>query len=627
MLRALYEYAQRHDLALPPGYVNKTVKAYISLSSTDPNEVGIWIDETPVPAPDIGSLAQGPGKSNVLLEKRSVVVPEEETVKSRFFLDALKEASGYDPALGACVRALETPETAAAIRSGLDRHKVKLSDRVSFMVDLRPIVKSEKILPWWKEFRRRLEGRDKGAGTLCLITGEPTTPMRTTPSVQGLLPVGGHSSGDSLIGFDKKAFCSYDLKQAANAPVSEEAMSSVKLALDDLLKDAPILAGMKFVHWYGGEVPADPILMEDFDLFAGSGIDWADDPEDTKEDEKDEAEARREAVRRERDARVQADALVESVRSGEHTVLDAGIRYHILLLSGVGGRIMIRRYETGDYGGLVERLDQWRKDLRLTGPGGTGLLRPCKLFARLIRLVGYRKNDRKASDRVRDELPGLTAVAIHAILTGGPLPDAVAARALAYIRSQMLTGDDDERHLRIPDPRACQWLKVWLIRNEKEDLMEEYDMESRSVPYHCGGLMALFAQIQHLAMPDVNASVIERYYASAIQTPALVIGQLSRMSNHHLEMIDNGWLADLYREKLREVSAAIGQDTLPETLGLKEQSSFAMGYYQMGAKLSKEYRERVAAKKAREAQAAQGQDRKEGPTAEDEAGQMRMDQV
>ena len=35
-------------------------------------------------------------------------------------------------------------------------------------------------------------------------------------------------------------------------------------------------------------------------------------------------------------------------------------------------------------------------------------------------------------------------------------------------------------------------------------------------------------------MKDVNASIIDRYYASAIQTPALVLGQLSKLSNHHL---------------------------------------------------------------------------------------------
>lgn len=44
-------------------------------------------------------------------------------------------------------------------------------------------------------------------------------------------------------------------------------------------------------------------------------------------------------------------------------------------------------------------------------------------------------------------------------------------------------------------------------------------------------------------MPDVNAGIVERYYASAIQMPALAIGQLSRHSNYHLEKMENKWLA------------------------------------------------------------------------------------
>src|SRR5699024_3211382 len=89
--------------------------------------------------------------------------------------------------------------------------------------------------------------------------------------------VGGHARGDALICFDKDAFCSYGLKQAANAPVSEEAFAGVKAALDDLLADAPILAGMEFVHWYDRplEEEEDPLGQ----IFTGVLID-----EDTEED-------------------------------------------------------------------------------------------------------------------------------------------------------------------------------------------------------------------------------------------------------------------------------------------------------------------------------------------------------
>lgn len=134
--------------------------------------------------------------------------------------------------------------------------------------------------------------------------------------------------------------------------------------------------------------------------------------------------------------------------------------------------------------------------------------------------------------------------------------------------------------------------------------MEEYNLNLSNPAYHCGGLMAVYAAIQRTAMPDVNTGIVERYYASAIQMPALAIGQLSRHSNYHLEKMENKWLANRYRENLQEVSVALGRH-IPATLNLEQQSYFALGYYQMGAKLNKERKEAVAASKERTAAAEQ----------------------
>ena len=55
MLKALYDYALREKLTLPPGYVNKTIKAYISLYA-DGSLLGVETGgSSPLPCPDIGS--------------------------------------------------------------------------------------------------------------------------------------------------------------------------------------------------------------------------------------------------------------------------------------------------------------------------------------------------------------------------------------------------------------------------------------------------------------------------------------------------------------------------------------------------------------------------------------------
>ena len=585
MLKALYDYGVRRQLALPPGFVEKTVKAYISLSEND-DQVHIYLgDSEPVPCPDIGSLANGRNKSNVLVEKRSVVIPEGPSDKHAFFLTTLRDAAEADPLLKTCVHALETPETAAAIRTELDRAKIKPGDRISFRVNGQSVLRSEQIRHWWQEYRKQFSSGEERPSALCLITGEPTVPMITTTPIQGLRVVGGHASGDALICFDKTAFCSYNQKKAANAPISEAAFCVVKAALDDLLKDAPILAGMKFVHWFDREIVPEEDPLRTIDL-------GFEPPEEEEKAPINLFERRR-----------SANKVPESVYSGQAAPDLDSASYYILLLSGVNGRVMIRKYDRGNYADLRRSLQLWYDDLALTNQSGTGNIRPAKLTARLLRLLKFQKTDIRPFDRLSKELVGVTPTVIQAILSGGRLPDAIAAKALAYIRSELLANDDSgtqSTQNNLPNSLACQWLKVWLLRknriyHQEVPILEKYNFNLSNAAYHCGGLMAIYAAIQKKAMPDVNTGIVERYYASAIQMPALVIGQLSSRSNHHLEKIENNRLADKYREKLQEVSVALGTD-IPATLDLEQQSYFALGYYQMGAKLNQEKIQNAAAK-------------------------------
>ena len=139
-----------------------------------------------------------------------------------------------------------------------------------------------------------------------------------------------------------------------------------------------------------------------------------------------------------------------------------------------------------------------------------------------------------------------------------PLPDSVAVRALASIRSEMMDAEEESGNL----PYAYQWLKVWLLRRNRTEgdveLMSEYNWELNQPAYHFGGMMAVYAAIQKKAMPDVNVNVVQRYYASAMQTPAMVLGQLSHRSVHHLEKMENRPLAKIYEEYLQRLSVAAG---------------------------------------------------------------------
>lgn len=592
MLKALYDYAMKNNLVLPPGYSNKTIKAYVSLSKKG-EFLGIILgDDTPVLCPDIGSLANGKEKCNPIVEKRSVIFKdlldqEDKTkVKRNFYYQVLKDGSDRISEFEVCVKMAEDEKTLLLVAEALNENKIKGSDRISFIVDGKKIVQAKCLKEWWDTYRKKFFDIEKKERSLCLITGEETVPMETVPPVNGLAVVGGHARGDALICFDKSAFCSYDQKKSVNAPVSENAFFAVKAALDHLLEHAPVLANMKFVHWYEQNIEdnSDPILRANF-----LGITMAENvdvEEDISEDDR---------TREARIAEIQASKLVKSVTTGEK-IPSLSNQYTICLLSGVNGRVMIRQYERGSYEELQKNVALWNEQLELKDLNGIQNEKSKKLNARLLCLLKKQNSDSKIWERVGKELPEITQAIIGAIINGTPLPDVVAVRSLAYIRSQMLEKEENSTSIQIPDATACQWLKVWLMRRKGAEIMSEYNSTHKSAAYHCGAAMAVHAAIQNVAMKNVNATIVQRYYSSASQMPALVLGQISRLSAYHLEKIENEWLRKQYEDTLNDVYCAIGK-AIPATLTLEEQAYFALGYRQMCTKLQKDKNERIAKKK------------------------------
>ena len=592
MLKALYDYAMKNNLVLPPGYSNKTIKAYVSLSKKG-EFLGIILgDDTPVLCPDIGSLANGKEKCNPIVEKRSVIFKdlldqEDKTkVKRNFYYQVLKDGSDRISEFEVCVKMAEDEKTLLLVAEALNENKIKGSDRISFIVDGKKIVQAKCLKEWWDTYRKKFFDIEKKERSLCLITGEETVPMETVPPVNGLAVVGGHARGDALICFDKSAFCSYDQKKSVNAPVSENAFFAVKAALDHLLEHAPVLANMKFVHWYEQNIEdnSDPILRANFlGITMPENVDVE---EDISEDDR---------TREARIAEIQASKLVKSVTTGEK-IPSLSNQYTICLLSGVNGRVMIRQYERGSYEELQKNVALWNEQLELKDLNGIQNEKSKKLNARLLCLLKKQNSDSKIWERVGKELPEITQAIIGAIINGTPLPDVVAVRSLAYIRSQMLEKEENSTSIQIPDATACQWLKVWLMRRKGAEIMSEYDSTHKSAAYHCGAAMAVHAAIQNVAMKNVNATIVQRYYSSASQMPALVLGQISRLSAYHLEKIENEWLRKQYEDTLNDVYCAIGK-AIPATLTLEEQAYFALGYRQMCTKLQKDKNERIAKKK------------------------------
>ena len=487
------------------------------------------------------------------------------------------------------------------------RLKLKPSDRVSFEIAGTPIVEIPEVQEWWREFRQQF-AQHGAAESLCLITGEKTMPVATLPPIKGLLQVGGHGRGDALFCFDKPAFCSYGLKQSANAPVSAESIDAVKAALDHLMSSetlSPTLAGMRFVHWFDCYVPAecDPMQQALDGDPKNQGTEQQTEDDDGYDDD-EEFDETVEAPSNPDAKRDIAAKRIESIESGAATTaIPASTQYYILLLSGVTGRVMVRSYDHGNYGELEESIQQWRNDLQMVDLGGTGFTKINSLKAMMIRLMPPQKSEKNVFKRMDKELSGITPAVLHAILTDSMLPDSVAVRALRYIRNQMASASEEDKHAPVPDAMCCQWLKVWLIRknNRKEGVIEAmYQAENTNVAYRCGAWVAVYASMQQFAMRDVQAGIVQRYYASACQMPALVLGQLSILSVPHQDKIKGDYLK-MYLEMLDKVTCDIGE--IPTMLNLEQQAYFALGYRQMTAELNRRLNELRKLKKEQKAAA------------------------
>ena len=154
---------------------------------------------------------------------------------------------------------------------------------------------------------------------------------------------------------------------------------------------------------------------------------------------------------------------------------------------------------------------------------------------------------------------------MRSILEDTPYPLTLLSSALVRIKAER----------EVSYPRA-KLIKAFLNHNKERKLTVSLDKENTNVGYRLGRLFAVLEKIQEEANPGINATIRDKFYASASSTPNAVFGNLMRLKNHHLGKLSQG--RSIYFEKLLgEVIAEI--PSFPAHLSLDEQGDFAIGYY------------------------------------------------
>lgn len=381
---------------------------------------------------------------------------------------------------------------------------------------------------------------------LCLLTGLPAKPLPTHPKITGLSGVGGLQMGDVMVGFDKTSFGSYGLNQSANAAMSAEAAQKYVDGLNDLIRNhTRKLANALVAHWYKHSLPP-----EDDPLAFLAGMDT---------DEQSEAAALAAARR-----------LLDAIRAGARPDLTDN-HYYALTLSGAAGRVMVRDWMEGQFEHLIGHIAAWFSDLQIVARDGNGNARDPKFMA----VCGALVRDLK-------DLPAPTATTLWKVAVQDlPIPQPLMAQALARFRADLVDKDQPPfNHARMG------LIKAYFVRRKPggdTTMNATYNPNHPAAAYHCGGLLALLANLQRAALGDVGAGVVQRFYAAASQTPGLVLGRLAANARNHLAKLEPG-LAWWYEERIAEIMSGLG-DAAPRILDLEGQGLFALGYYQKLAQL------------------------------------------
>lgn len=577
MLELLTKYAHTHDPTVEPGFKPKDVRWSIVLDSTTGFLGIVELGEpgqkrnpgrTFPRCPDLSQaelIGGSTARSHFLVETAGVVAlydvaaedsktkeKQRQKQKHQDFIGKLAEAGKTTPQLDRVAEFLNNDEIIRKIQSAMLESKVKANDKVTIHIDGEFPLEKDEWHAWWRSYRKSLKGEPVKAANetsmRCFVTGELVVPPKTHLKIEGLAGVGGQPSGDVLIGFDKEAYRSYGLEQSTNAAVSKEAVSAYRAGLNDLIKNhSQRLAGTRVVHWFKEKI-----------TIADDPLDWlVDSPE-----------------QQELNAQHAAKKLLQSIRMGERPDLSQNY-YYALTLSGAGGRVMVRDWIEGQFEELVGNVTLWFSDLEIVRRDGSQSARNPKFMAVLGSLV------RELKDLPAPLVTKMWRVAVR----NEAVPFSVLAQTLARRKIEILSEEQTVNSSGIGLIKAYHLRKYRKEGNNTmaDNLKPVLNEDFPSPAYQCGCLMAMLAELQRAALGDVGAGVVQRYYAAASTTPALVLGRLTRTSQFHLNKLEPG-LAYWYESKIAGIWSQL-KEAPPRTLSLEDQSLFAMGYYQQLASM------------------------------------------
>ena len=409
----------------------------------------------------------------------------------------------------------------------------------------------------------------------CLITGERLPIARIHPRIK--MP--NAKPGTTLISFNDASSQSYGKKQGYNAFVSTYASFTHTTALNNLLSNQQTrysLGSLFYVFWNSNL--DDPSINETFRTITFEGI-KNDDTQEQSDLDDEQPKRKSKSKKKATDPTKDTYKVLEQFKAirgnrghGEHW--DDTRQFYILGLTlSEGARISVKYWQQGTVSEIFDRVYQHLVDMNIISQDGfvDEENPPLRSLYGIVKSVSTpSKSSTFATNLVQS--------IVESILSGNPYPMTLQQACINRITQERTVSE-----LRAGILKGCINRKA-RIYNNITTLNMALNKQNDNIAYLAGRLFAVLEQIQQASLgKGVNATIRDRFYASASTRPNMVMGRLIALSNHHLSKLrkEKPGLAVNLEKLLEEIFALIPAEapTFPATFSLDEQSLFGVGYY------------------------------------------------
>ena len=373
------------------------------------------------------------------------------------------------------------------------------------------------------------------------ISREQTSIARINNKIKGVY--GGLATGSVLVGFNNPSENSYGNEQSYNSNISETAMNKYTEALNYLLssdRHKVLIDDMTVVFWAMDTGEACENLLMDI-LFGQS--------------DKMKAEQTERML-----AKLFQDAGKGTV-GGERLTLDGideNVDFYMMGLKPNSSRLSLKFLVRKKYADILWNIARFQNDLQMG-----------KEFhsVSIMRIKRELLSQKSKNEKVN---PALLSSLMESMINGTRLPVSLLENVLRRVKAD--PGDQKVNAVR------AGIIKAWINRaSKKEELKVALDRENYRPAYLCGRLFAVLEKIQQEASGNsLNRTIKDGYFASASARPSMVFPKLIRLSQYHLNKVKS----PVYFNKLTGEIIGHLDGGFPDTLFLKEQGEFVVGYYQ-----------------------------------------------